>query len=75
MFNCRLNTDEDLEMIEINNLIENLDYEKAKNLLQNKINREPNNTEAIDTLAEVLLNMDETDSVIKVNKFNFLLCL
>ena len=61
-------------MIEINNLIENLDYEKAKNLLQNKINREPNNTEAIDTLAEVLLNMDETDSVIKVNKFNFLLC-
>jgi thioredoxin-like negative regulator of GroEL len=65
-FNNSLNTAEDSEMIEINKLIENLDYENAKKLLQNKITREPNNTEAIDTLAEVLLNMDESDSVIKV---------
>ena len=68
-----MNKDEDLEIIEINNLIENLDYENAKNLLQNKIKREPNNTEAIDTLAEVLLNMDETDSVIKVNNIDIML--
>jgi hypothetical protein len=53
-------------MIEINKLIENLDYQNAKNLLQKKLNFEPNNTEVLDTLAEVLLNMDETDSVMKV---------
>jgi hypothetical protein len=47
-------------------MIENLDYENAKKILEEKINREPNNTEAIDTLAEILLNLDETDSVIKV---------
>ena len=47
-------------------MIENLDYENAKKKLEDKINREPNNTEAIDTLAEILLNLDETDSVIKV---------
>ncbi len=61
-----MNEVEDPELIEINKLIENLDYENAKNLLEKKIKNEPNNTEAIDTLAEVLLNMDETDTVIKV---------
>ena len=39
-------------------MIENLDYENAKKKLEEKINREPNNTEAIDTLAEILLNLD-----------------
>jgi len=57
---------EDPELLEINKLMENLDYENAKKKLEEKINREPNNTEAIDTLAEILLNLDETDSVIKV---------
>ena len=61
-----LNAGEDPELAEINKLIENLDYENAKKFLEKKINSEPNNTEAIDTLAEILLNLDETDSVIKV---------
>ena len=58
----------DPEMIEINKIIENLDYENAKKQLQKKLKKEPNNVEVLDTLSEVLMNMDEVESekIIKV---------
>ncbi len=58
----------DSEMIEINKLIENLEFDTAKVLLQNKINVDPNNLDVIDTMSEVLMNLDETEYAIELIK-------
>lgn len=58
------------DMKEINKLIENFDFEGAKNLLQKKLNENPNNTEVIDTLSEVLMNLADTENAIKLIKYS-----
>jgi predicted Zn-dependent protease len=59
---------EDPEIDEINNLIDKLNYESARNLLINKIKKEPDNVEAIDILSEVLISLDEVEDAKQVNK-------
>jgi predicted Zn-dependent protease len=56
------------EMAEINKLIEDLDFESARVILENKLKQEPNNVEYIDTLAEVLMNLDEAEATEKLIK-------
>jgi tetratricopeptide (TPR) repeat protein len=58
----------DQEMIEIDRLIEYLDFENAKILLENKFKKEENNVQVIDSLSEVLLNLGDADSAIKLIK-------
>jgi tetratricopeptide (TPR) repeat protein len=56
------------EMIEINKFIEDLDFENAKNLLEIKFKKNENNVEVLDILSEVLLNLGDADTAIKLIK-------
>ena len=56
------------DMAEINKLIEDLEFETAKGLLENKLKQDPNNIEYIDTLSEVLMNLDEPEAAEKLIK-------
>jgi predicted Zn-dependent protease len=56
------------EMAEINKLIEDFDFDTAKAMLEVKLRAEPNNIEYIDTMAEVLMNLDESDAAEKLFK-------
>jgi thioredoxin-like negative regulator of GroEL len=63
---------EDLEIIEINNLIDKLNYEAAQMLLHNKLQKEPNNVEALDILSEVLVSLDEVEEAKQVLVYIFI---
>jgi tetratricopeptide (TPR) repeat protein len=56
------------QLQEINELIENLDYDSAKILLVNKLKVDPDNTEVLDLYSEVLMGLDETETAIKCMK-------
>jgi tetratricopeptide (TPR) repeat protein len=56
------------EMNEINKLIESLDFESAKHLLQKRLSAEPKNVDVIDLMSEVLMNLDETEQAITLIK-------
>ncbi len=57
------------KLTQVNKYIEQLDYENAKSLLESILQAQPNNTEALDTLSEVLLTLGDTESTIQmVNK-------
>jgi hypothetical protein len=56
----------DHEFEEINSLIENLDFENAKVLLQKKLKQDSGNTTAMDLMSEVYLGLDDTENAIKV---------
>jgi tetratricopeptide (TPR) repeat protein len=56
------------QMAEINKLLEDLDFESARVILEKKLKQEPNNVEYIDTLAEVLMNLDEAEATEKLIK-------
>ena len=56
------------QMAEINKLREDLDFESARVILEKKLKQEPNNVEYIDTLAEVLMNLDEAEATEKLIK-------
>jgi hypothetical protein len=53
-------------MEEAMKLIEKLDYESAKNLLENSLKSNENDTELLDLYAEVLINLDLPDEAKKV---------
>ena len=55
-------------MEEAMKLIEKLDYESAKNLLENSLKSNENDTELLDLYAEVLINLDLTEEAKKVLK-------
>ena len=63
--NINSNT-QDQELIQINELINLLDYENANILLHEKLKREPNNVELLDTLSEVLMSLDNTKEAVEV---------
>jgi len=63
--NINSNT-QDQELIQINELINLLDYENANILLHEKLKREPNNVELLDTLSEVLMSLNNTKEAIEV---------
>ena len=63
--NINSNT-QDQELIQINELINLLDYENANILLHEKLKREPNNVELLDILSEVLMSLDNTKEAIEV---------
>ncbi len=68
-FNTNINiSDADPDMTVINNLIDGLNYEQAKNLLLQKLNIDPNNVDVLDTLSEVLISLDDTKEAIKIFK-------
>lgn len=58
----------DLEMTEIQKLIEELEYHTAKDRLEKKLTTNPNDVEVIDTLSEVLIDLGEVESAIKLIK-------
>jgi tetratricopeptide (TPR) repeat protein len=58
----------DPDMLEINECLERLEFEKASQLLQNKLEKEPNNVNCIDTLSEVMMSLDDTEATIKLIK-------
>jgi hypothetical protein len=62
-----VNSSSDPEITEINKLIEILDFEGAKYLLEDKYKKEPGNVEVIDILSEVYFNLDEIEEAIHVN--------
>jgi hypothetical protein len=66
MENIDTNKLTDPEMDLINNYIDHLNYEEAKRLLIEKLKTNPNEIEVIDTLAEVLYNLDEMDEAMQV---------
>jgi tetratricopeptide (TPR) repeat protein len=58
----------DLDMLEINECLEKLDFDKAALLLQNKLEKDPNNINCIDILSEVMMSLDDTQATIKLIK-------
>ena len=56
------------EMKKIQQLIDTFDYEQAAILLKEILKVEPNNVEVLDTLSEVLMNLDNTKEAINVIK-------
>lgn len=63
--NINSNT-QDQDLIQINELINLLDYENANILLHEKLKREPNNVELLDTLSEVLMSLNNTNEAVEV---------
>ena len=58
--------DNDLALV--NNLVDSLQYDEAKNILLEKIQIYPNNTDILDTLSEVLIALNEIKEAIKILK-------
>ncbi len=58
----------DQEMVEINESIEKLEFERASILLKKKLENQPNNVHLIDTLSEVMMNLDDTEAAMKLLK-------
>jgi hypothetical protein len=63
--NINSNT-QDQELLQINDLINLLDYGNANILLHEKLKREPNNVELLDILSEVLMSLDNTKEAVEV---------
>lgn len=62
--NSKTFSDEELQQINI--LIENLDYETARLLLLNRLNKNENDVAALDLLSDVLLNIGQEPEALKV---------
>lgn len=59
----------DSEMLEINECIDKLEFDRAFILLEKKLDKEPNNVYYLDLLSEVTMNLDDTETTIKlINK-------
>ena len=56
------------EFFQIYKLIDSLNYEEAKLLLLENIQKYPNNVDTLDTLSEVLISLDEPKEARKVLK-------
>ncbi len=52
----------------VNNLVDSLQYNEARNILLEKIQIYPNNTDILDTLSEVLIALNEVKEAIKILK-------
>lgn len=55
-------------VVQCNGLIENLEYEKAKELLEEAFKLDPSRIEIIDLIAEVYFNLDNLEGAIKMYK-------
>jgi hypothetical protein len=65
-----INQNQPQEFDHINTLIENLNYEEAKNQLLIKLKQDPNNIEILDIISEVLFNLDEIEDAKQVISYN-----
>lgn len=69
MSNNNINNNNNIQindMSQINNLVDALQYNEAKILLQEKLKSFPNDTEVLDTLSEVSIALNETKEAINL---------